>query len=202
MFPDGETEVMPTHVGIRKAKDMGLDLVVVTANSDPPVAKIIDYGEFSYQEKKKKNEAKKKQHRIEVKEVKFRPNTDDHDYNFKKDHAVRFLQEGNKVKATVFFRGREITHSNLGEKMLSQLIADIGDLGQAESRPRMEGRTMHIIIGPSKKKRPEKPAAKPVAAAAPAAAAPASGATSEAAPAVEAAAPEVAPREQPAETVS
>lgn len=194
VFPDGETEVMPTHVGIRKAKDMGLDLVVVTANSDPPVAKVIDYGEFSYQEKKKKNEAKKKQHRIEVKEVKFRPNTDDHDYNFKKEHAVRFLEEGNKVKATVFFRGREITHSNLGEKLLNQLIADIGDLGQAESRPRMEGRTMHLIIGPSKKqqKRPEKPAAKPAAAAA----------TSEAAPAEEAAAPEVAPQKQPADTAS
>ena len=192
MFPDGATEVMPTHVGIRKAKDLGLDLVVVTANSDPPVAKVIDYGEFSYQEKKKKNEAKKKQHRIEVKEVKFRPNTDDHDYNFKKEHAVRFLEEGNKVKATVFFRGREITHSNLGEKLLNQLIADIGDLGQAESRPRMEGRTMHLIIGPSKKqqqKKPEKPAAKPVEAAS--AAAPK-------APAPAAAEPEATAPKQPA----
>lgn len=151
MFPDGETEVLPTQVGIRKAKDMGLDLVVVAPTAIPPVAKIIDYGEFSYQEKKKKNEAKKKQHKIEVKEVKFRPNTDDHDYEFKKNHALRFLEEGNKVKGTVFFRGREITHPEVAEKILIQLVEDTKELGEPEGRPRMEGRTMHLIIGPKKK---------------------------------------------------
>jgi len=159
VFPDGETEVMPTNVGIRRAKDMGLDLVVVAPTANPPVAKVIDYGEYSYLEKKKKNEAKKKQHRIEVKEVKFRPNTDDHDYDFKKNHALRFLEEGNKVKCTVFFRGREITHANLGEKLLMKLAADIVDHGVPEGRPRMEGRTMHMIVGPAKKQKVEKPKA-------------------------------------------
>jgi translation initiation factor IF-3 len=142
---------MPTHVGIARAKDLGLDLVVVAPTADPPVAKVIDYGEYTYQEKKKKNEAKKKQHRIEVKEVKFRPNTDDHDYDFKKNHALRFLGEGNKVKATVFFRGREITHARLGDKLLRQLLVDLAEHGEAEGSPRMEGRTMHVIIGPKKK---------------------------------------------------
>ena len=112
---------MPTSVGIQRAKALGLDLVLVSPSADPPVCKVIDYGEYTYQEKKKKNEAKKKQHRIEIKEVKFRPNTDQHDYDFKKNHALRFLTEGNKVKATVFFRGREITHANLGEKLIFRL---------------------------------------------------------------------------------
>ena len=153
MFPDGATEVLATPVAIRKAKDLGLDLVVVAPTANPPVAKVIDYGEFTYQEKKKKSEAKKKQHRIEVKEVKFRPNTDDHDYEFKKNHARRFLEEGNKVKGTIFFRGREVTHADLGEKLLKRLVEDVSDLGEAEGRPRMEGRQMHLIIGPTKKKR-------------------------------------------------
>ena len=161
VFPDGTTEVLPTHVGIRKAKDMGLDLVVVAPTAQPPVAKVIDYGEYTYQEKKKKNEAKKKQHKIEVKEVKFRPNTDDHDYEFKKNHAVRFLDEGNKVKATVFFRGREVTHADLGEKLLMRLAQDVAEYGEVEGRPRLEGRIMHAIIGPKKKKTaPAKPAAR------------------------------------------
>jgi translation initiation factor IF-3 len=158
VFPDGVTEVLPTLVGVRKAKELGLDLVLVSPSAVPPVCKVIDYGEYTYQEKKKKNEAKKKQHRIEVKEVKFRPNTDEHDYNFKKNHALRFLEEGNKVKATVFFRGREITHSNLGYKLLTSLIADIGEHGESEGSPRMEGRSMHVIIGP-KKVAPKKAAA-------------------------------------------
>lgn len=163
VFPDGSTEVLPTPVGVRKAKDLGLDLVVVAPTAVPPVAKVIDYGEYTYQEKKRKNEAKKKQHRIEIKEVKFRPNTDEHDYDFKKNHAVRFLEEGNKVKATVFFRGREVTHANLGDKLLRQLIGDLKELGDPEGLPRMEGRTMHVIIGPKKKKvaapKPKQPAA-------------------------------------------
>jgi translation initiation factor IF-3 len=112
----------------------------------------MDYGEFTYIEKKKKNEAKKKQHRIEVKEVKFRPNTDDHDYEFKKNHAVRFLQEGNKVKATVFFRGRDIPPSTHGRKLLDSLQEDLKELGEVEGYPRLEGRQMHVIIGPKKKK--------------------------------------------------
>ena len=156
VFPDGETEVLQTHVAIGKAKAQGLDLVLVSPTANPPVAKVMDYGEYTYLEKKKKNEAKKKQHRIEVKEVKFRPNTDQHDYNFKKNHAVRFLEEGNKVKAVVFFRGREITHSDLGRKLLANLAKDVADLGEVEGHPRLEGRQMHVIIGP--KKRQKEPA--------------------------------------------
>ena len=144
--------MLETRDAIRKAKAIGLDLVLVSPSARPPVCKVMDYGEFTYQEKKKKNEAKKKQHRIEVKEVKFRPNTDQHDYDFKKNHAVRFLEEGNKVKATVFFRGREITHANLGEKLIWRLAADLAELGDVEGRPRLEGRMMHVIIGPKKKK--------------------------------------------------
>ncbi len=142
---------MPTPVGIQRAKALGLDLVLVSPSAEPPVCKIIDYGEYTYQEKKKKNEAKKKQHRIEIKEVKFRPNTDQHDYDFKKNHALRFLKDGNKVKATVFFRGREITHANLGEKLIFRLAGDLAELGDVEGRPRLEGRMMHVIIAPKKK---------------------------------------------------
>ena len=152
VFPDGVTEVLDTRDAIRKAKAIGLDLVLVSPTARPPVCKVMDYGEYTYQEKKKRAEAKKKQHRIEVKEVKFRPNTDLHDYEFKKKHAVRFLEEGNKVKATVFFRGREITHPNLGEKLIYRLAADLAELGDVEGRPRLEGRMMHVIIGPKKKK--------------------------------------------------
>jgi translation initiation factor IF-3 len=169
VFPDGETEVLPTHVGIERAKAMGLDLVVVSPTAVPPVAKVIDHGEYEYTEKKRKSEAKRKQHRIEIKEVKFRPNTDDHDYDFKKNHARRFLEDGNKVKGTVFFRGREVTHSDLGEKLLMQLAKDLADIGEAEGRPRMEGRTMHLMFGPSKKVKETKA---PKKTAAPAAAAP------------------------------
>jgi len=147
---------MSTNEGIRRAKELGLDLVLVSPTAQPPVAKVIDYGEYSYLEKKKKNEAKKKQHRIEVKEVKFRPNTDQHDYEFKKNHAVRFLKEGNKVKATIFFRGREITHANIGERILHDLAEDLTEFGSPETRPRIEGRTMTMMIGP--RKSPSKPA--------------------------------------------
>ena len=144
--------MLDTRDAIRKARAIGLDLVLVSPTARPPVCKVMDYGEYTYQERKKKSEAKKKQHRIEVKEVKFRPNTDQHDYEFKKKHAVRFLEEGNKVKATVFFRGREITHANLGEKLIYRLAADLAELGDVEGRPRLEGRMMHVIIGPKKKK--------------------------------------------------
>ncbi len=141
---------MPTSEGIRRAKAIGLDLVLVSPTARPPVAKVIDYGEYSYLEKKRRSDAKKKQHRIEVKEVKFRPNTDQHDYDFKKNHAVRFLKEGNKVKATVFFRGREITHPEIAERLLRGLVEDLSELGSPETQPRMEGRTMTMLIGPSR----------------------------------------------------
>jgi translation initiation factor IF-3 len=150
VFPDGETEIMTTAAALRKAQDMGLDLVLIAPTAVPPVAKAIDYGHYQYEQKKKLHEAKKKQHVVQVKELKFRPNTDDHDYEFKKNHAMRFLKEGNRVKAVVQFRGREIAHSDLGKKLLVRFAEDLAAFGTVEASPRMEGRNAHILISPSK----------------------------------------------------
>src|SRR6059036_3559051 len=150
VFPNGETEVMPTQAALRKAQEMGLDLVLVAPTAMPPVAKAVDFGHYQYEQKKKQHEAKKKQHVVQVKELKFRPNTDDHDYEFKKNHAIRFLKEGNRVKAVVQFRGREIAHSDLGKKLLIRFAEDLVQYGAVESMPRMEGRNAHILISPSK----------------------------------------------------
>ncbi|MBK9166641.1 MAG: translation initiation factor IF-3 [Bryobacterales bacterium] len=150
VFPDGETEVMPTAAALRKAQEMGLDLVVIAPTAVPPVAKAIDYGHYQYEQKKKAHEAKKKQHVVQVKEVKFRPNTDDHDYDFKKKHAIRFLQEGNRVKAVVQFRGREIAHTDLGRKLLMRFAEDLAQYGQVDGQPRLEGRAAHMIVSPLK----------------------------------------------------
>src|SRR5579863_425007 len=150
VFPDGTAEIMPTAAALRKAQDMGLDLVIVSPTAVPPVAKAVDYGHYQYEQKKKQHEAKKKQHVVQVKELKFRPNTDDHDYDFKKNHAIRFLKEGNRVKAVVQFRGREIAHTDLGKKLLVRFAEDLAAYGAVESSPRMEGRNAHILISPSK----------------------------------------------------
>src|SRR5262245_33109098 len=150
VFPDGTVEVMPTPAAIRKAQEIGLDLILIAPTAEPPVAKAMDWGQWQYEQKKKQHEAKKKQHVIQVKELKFRPNTDDHDYDFKKNHAIRFLKEGNRVKAVVQFRGREIAHSELGKKLLVRFAEDLGQYGAVESTPRMEGRNAHILISPSK----------------------------------------------------
>jgi translation initiation factor IF-3 len=124
--------------------------VVVSPTAVPPVAKAVDYGHYQYDLKKKQHDAKKKQHVVQVKELKFRPNTDDHDYEFKKQHAIRFLAEGNRVKAVVQFRGREIAHADLGKKLLSRFAADLTAYGSVESLPRLEGRNAHILISPVK----------------------------------------------------
>ena len=157
VFPDGQVEIMPTPAAVRKAKDMGLDLILVAPTAEPPVAKAMDYGQWQYEQKKKQHEAKKKQHVIQVKELKFRPNTDDHDYEFKKNHAIRFLKEGNRVKAVVQFRGREIAHVDLGRKLLFRFVEDLNEYGMVEGHPRLEGRFFHIIISPQKSKKTEKP---------------------------------------------
>ena len=154
VFPDGTAEIMQTSAAIRKAEEMGLDLVIVAPTAVPPVAKAVDYGHFQYEQKKKQHEAKKKQHVVQVKELKFRPNTDDHDYDFKKNHAIRFLQEGNRVKAVVQFRGREIAHADLGKKLLSRFAEDLSAYGTVEAMPRLEGRNAHILISPSKTAKP------------------------------------------------
>jgi len=150
VFPDGTAEIMPTSVALRKAQDMGLDLVIVSPTAVPPVAKAVDFGHYQYEQKKKFHEAKKKQHVVQVKELKFRPNTDDHDYEFKKNHAIRFLKEGNRVKAVVQFRGREIAHSELGKKLLMRFADDLAAYGAVEGQPRLEGRSAHVLISPTK----------------------------------------------------
>jgi translation initiation factor IF-3 len=157
VFPDGTAEIMPTVAALRRAQELGLDLVVVSPTAVPPVAKAIDFGHYQYEMKKKSHEAKKKQHVVQVKELKFRPNTDDHDYDFKKNHAIRFLQEGNRVKAVVQFRGREIAHTDLGRKLLNRFAEDLLAYGAVDGSARMEGRNAHILISPVKAQTPAKP---------------------------------------------
>jgi len=149
--------VMDVRDAIRAAREKGLDLVEVAPNADPPVCKIIDFGKFQYEAKKKANEAKKKQVTITVHEVKFRPGTDDHDYDYRMKHAREWLSGGDKVKATIWFRGREMTHRELGARILAKLEQDLADVGEVEARPRMEGNQMFIILGPKRHKGGAKP---------------------------------------------
>ena len=150
---DGEQfGVMETRDAIRRAREQGMDLVEVAPNAEPPVCKIIDFGKFQYEQKKKANEAKKKQVVITVKEVKFRPGTDVHDYSYRMKHAREWLTEGDKVKATIWFRGREMTHRELGARILEQLEKDLADVGDVEMRPRMEGNQMFTIFQPKRNK--------------------------------------------------
>ena len=148
--------VLGIQEAIRAARDQGLDLVEVAPTAQPPVCRIIDFGKFQYEQKKKANEAKKKQVTITVKEVKFRPGTDDHDYDYRMKHAREWLTEGDKVKATIWFRGREMTHRELGARILEKLERDLLDVGEVEARPRMEGNQMFIIFGPRRHKMPGK----------------------------------------------
>ncbi len=148
--------VMDVRDAIRAAREKGLDLVEIAPNGDPPVCRIIDFGKFQYEAKKKANDAKKKQVTVTVKEVKFRPGTDEHDYSYRMKHAREWLQEGDKVKATIWFRGREMTHRELGSRILEKLEADLSDVGEVEARPRMEGNQMFIILGPKRHKTPAK----------------------------------------------
>ena len=150
--------VMTPFEAIKIARERGLDLVEVAPQAQPPVCRIIDFGKFQYEAKKKAHEAKKKQVVIEVKEIKFRPATDDHDYNFKTKHAQEILADGNKVKATVRFRGREITHKELGMRLLNRLEKDLLEHGTIEVRPKVEGMLMTAIFAPKKVEKPqEKP---------------------------------------------
>lgn len=134
------------------ARERGLDLVEVAPTAKPPVCRIMDFGKFLYQQKKKAHDAKKKQKTFQVKEVKFRPNIDEHDYDFKLRNAKRFLEEGDKVKATVQFRGREMSRTELGVKLLERVARDIADGGVVESTPELNGNRMHIIVGPPRHK--------------------------------------------------
>ena len=142
---------MPTEVALAKAQADGLNLVEVNPMSKPPVCKIMDYGRFKYEEKKKANETKKKQVVVKIKEVKLRPKTEEHDYETKVRHVREFLEEGNKAKITIMFRGREITHRNLGTAILDDVVADLKDVAVVEQTPRLEGKQMFMILGPNSK---------------------------------------------------
>jgi len=132
------------------AEERGLDLVEVASTANPPVCRIMDYGKYLYQLNKKQHEAKKHQKNITVKEIKFRPNTDDHDYEFKKNHAIRFLQQGDKVKAFVWFRGREMVHQEIGRALMARLVQEVAEFGLVEVRPKMEGNNLTAIFSPKK----------------------------------------------------
>lgn len=143
---------MSTSAAISQAQEAGLDLVLISEKADPPVAKILDYKKFLYDQKKKQKEIKNKAQKVVVKEIRFGPNTDDHDYAFKKKHAVKFLEEGSKIKAYVFFKGRSILFKDKGEILLLRLATELEDLGTVEQMPKLEGKRMIMMIAPKKKK--------------------------------------------------
>ncbi|QJA06794.1 translation initiation factor IF-3 [Thermosulfurimonas marina] len=150
--PDGkQIGIVPLREALARAEEYGLDLVEVAPQASPPVCKIMDYGQFLYQEAKKAKEAKKRQSQVELKEIKVRPKTEEHDLQTKIRHIRRFLEDNNKVKIRVFFRGREIVHPELAQKVLQKIQEAVKDLGQVEMAPRMEGRQMIMILAPLKK---------------------------------------------------
>jgi translation initiation factor IF-3 len=138
----------PIQAALEMAQSAGLDLVEIAPNSSPPVCKILDYGKFKYQAQKKAAEARKKQHVVEIKEIKLRPMIDDHDYDVKMRSMKRFFEEGDKVKITLRFRGREMAHQELGYQLLNRVKGDIGQMAKVESEPRFEGRQMVMILAP------------------------------------------------------
>lgn len=154
---------MSTKEALAKAEDLGFDLVEVAPNANPPVCRILDFGKFKYQQSKKAHDSKKKQSVVHVKEVKIRPKTEDHDIEYKMKHMRRFLEQGNKVKVSMIFRGREITHTDIGLEMLKKIAEDIKDDAVLEQAPKLEGRNMSIILAPQKaakegkKEKEEKP---------------------------------------------
>jgi len=144
---DGEQlGILPIAQALELARQREMDLVEVAAEAQPPVCRIMDFGQYQYQEQKRAREAKKHQRVIEVKEIKFRPKVDVHDYEFKKKHIERFLAEGDKVKATIFFRGREMAHPEIGRRILERLIDELADIAVPEASPRQEGNQMHVIL--------------------------------------------------------
>ncbi|MDQ8022227.1 MAG: translation initiation factor IF-3 [Moraxellaceae bacterium] len=150
---DGEPiGVVPTHQALAMAEEAEIDLVEIAPQAKPPVARLMDYGKFKYQESKKAHEAKLKQKQVQVKEVKFRPGTDENDYQIKLRNMVRFLQDEDKVKVTLRFRGREMAHQEFGVRQLERIKADLEAYGQVEQFPKLEGRQMIMVIAPIKKR--------------------------------------------------
>ena len=147
--PDGnQLGILDTREAIAKAEDFGLDLVEVQPNAEPPVCKILDYGKFKYEAQKRANEARKKQKTIDVKEIKFRPNIDEHDYQVKMRNVTKFLNGGDKVKVTLRFRGREMAHQELGANVLARVREETEELAKVEAMPKMEGRQMVMVLAP------------------------------------------------------
>lgn len=147
---DGTAEVMPTRQALDMARDQGVDLVEISPNAQPPVCRLIDYSKFLYQQKKHQKEMKQKQARVEVKEIRFGPQTDEHDYQFKLKHAKGFLEDGNKVRAYVFFRGRSILFKEQGEVLLLRFANDLEEYGKVEQMPKLEGKKMFLYLAPKK----------------------------------------------------
>ncbi len=147
-----EPQVIATSEALKLAQEEGLDLVEISPNAEPPVCKIMDYKKFLYNQKKKQKELKAKQSKVVVKEIRFGPNTDDHDFNFKLEHAKKFLKEGAKVKAFVFFRGRAIVFKDRGEILLLRFAQELAELGTLEQMPKLEGKRMTIMLNPKKDK--------------------------------------------------
>ena len=143
--------MVDTREALRQARELDLDLVEVAPQADPPVCRIMDYGKFKYERDVRQKEARKKQSRTGLKEIKFRPKIDPHDYATKKGHVTRFLEAGNKVKITIMFRGREMAHTDLGRRILDRLVSDLGELVVVEAMPKQEGRNMIMVISPSKR---------------------------------------------------
>lgn len=147
--PDGkQLGIMSLDEALKVAAEYDLDLVAVALNSKPPVCRIMDYGKYKFEQSKREKEARKNQKQITIKEIKIRPNIEEHDYNVKLKNTRRFLQSGDKVKATIMFRGREITHPELGQKLLMRIAEDVKDLGSVERVPKVEGRNMVMILAP------------------------------------------------------
>ena len=156
--PDGsQIGIVSTQDALRRARELDLDLVEVAATATPPVCRIMDYGKFKYERDVRQKEARKKQVRVEVKEIKMRPKIDPHDYGTKKGHVERFLRSGARVKVTIMFRGREMAHTELGSKLLARLAEDLRELATVEAVPKLDGRNMIMVVAPVKRKdeRPE-----------------------------------------------
>lgn len=145
--------VFPIKKALEIAEEQGLDLVEISPDATPPVCKVIDYNKFVYEQKKRKKAIQANTSKVVVKEIRFGPNTDDHDYEFKKNHAEKFLQEGSKLKAYVFFRGRSIVYKDQGEILLLRLARDLEEYGKVEQMPKMEGKRMNMFIAPIKKRK-------------------------------------------------
>ncbi len=149
----GQLGIVAVEDAIEMAEDKGLDLVEVSGKSDPPVCRIMDYGKFKYQQSKKQHDAKKKQAVIRIKEIKLRPKTEEHDFQFKLKHAIGFLKDGNKVKVTLQYRGRELAFTHMGIELLERFASEADEIGEVESKPRAEGRTTFMILAPKKKEK-------------------------------------------------